>query len=373
MRIARTTAGADDAPRAEFRGGGPFYAELKDRVRELVDEPARARRARRRMYVKSVVVVLWAVLSWGLLVFAAQTWWQAGLLALSLGLALAGVGFNITHDANHGSYSPYPRLNRALCWSLDAIGASSHVWRTKHNTAHHTFTNVSGADSDIDSMPFARLAPDQPRRPYHRFQHVYMWFLYGLFAIKWHTAGDFRYLLDGRVGNVPLRWPRGRMLAGFWLGKAAFVTWTLVIPLLLHPVWQVVVVFALVSFVLAFTLAVTFQLAHCLEEAEFTTVEAMAADDPSEWARHQVETTVDFAPRNRVLAWYLGGLNFQVEHHLFSRVCHTHYPAMVPVVREVCDRHSVRYRSHVGLWPALVSHTRWLRRMGRKTEGSPAS
>lgn len=356
------------APRIDFQGGGAFYGELKLRVKAVIDEPGRARRAQTRMYVKSAVMVLWAVGSWALLVFAAETWWAAGLLALSLGLALAGVGFNITHDANHGSYSPHRRLNRALCWSLDAIGASSHVWQVKHNTAHHTFTNVSGADSDIDSMPFARLAPDQPRRPYHRFQHVYMWFLYGLFAMKWHTLGDFGYLRQGRVGQVPLPWPRGRKLMGFWLGKTLFATWALVIPLLLHPLWEVIAVFAVVSFVLAFTLAVTFQLAHCVEEAEFTSVEEMAAAGSSEWARHQIETTVDFAPRNPVLAWYLGGLNFQVEHHLFSRVCHTHYPAMAAVVREVCDRHSIRHQSHPGLWPALVSHARWLRRMGEKAE-----
>ena len=350
--------------RIEFQGGGAFYAELKERVKALLEEPGRSRRAQVQMYAKTATMVVWTLVSWALLVLWADTWWQAGLLAVSLGLALAGVGFNITHDANHGSYSPHRRLNRAMCWSMDAIGASSYVWRTKHNTAHHTFTNISGADSDIDSMPFARFAPDQPRRIFHRFQHIYMWLLYGLFAIKWHTVGDFGYLREGKIGEIPLRWPRGRELAGFWIGKAAFVTWALVIPLLLHPAWEVVAVFGITSFVLAFTLAVTFQLAHCLEEAEFSSIEEMAAGGESEWARHQIETTVDFAPRNRLLAWYLGGLNFQVEHHLFSRVCHVHYPAMAVVVQDVCARHGIVHQSHPGLWPALASHTRWLRRMG---------
>ena len=355
---------AGSGRRIDFQGGGPLYAEMKQRVKGLLEEPGRSRRAQLQMYAKSAIMVVWLMASWALLVLVAQTWWQAGLLAVSLGLALAGVGVNITHDANHGSYSPHRRLNRAMCWSMDAIGASSYVWRTKHNTAHHTFTNISGADSDIDSMPFARFAPDQPRRAFHRFQHVYMWVLYGLFAIKWHTVGDFGYLRDGKIGEIPLRWPRGRELMGFWLGKAAFVTWALVIPLVLHPVWQVAAVFGITSFVLAFTLAVTFQLAHCLEEAEFSSIEQMAAAGESEWARHQIETTVDFAPRNRLLAWYLGGLNFQVEHHLFSRVCHVHYPAMAVVVQDVCARHGITHQSHPGLWPALASHARWLRRMG---------
>ncbi len=359
--------------RIDFQGGGPFYSELKQRVRALLDEPGRARRAQTRIYVKSAVMLLWAVASWVGLVVVASNWWQGAIGAVSLGLAMAGVGFNITHDANHGSYSPSRRVNRVMSWTMDLIGASSYVWRTKHNTAHHTFTNISGADSDIDSMPFARFAPDQPRRPYHRFQHVYMWFLYGLFAIKWHTVGDFGYLAARKIGETPLKWPKGGELVGFWLGKVVFFSWTLAIPLLLHPVWQVLVVFAVASFVLAFTLAVTFQLAHCLEEAEFSSIEEMEGAGASEWARHQVETTVDFAPRNRFLTWYLGGLNFQIEHHLFSRVCHTHYPAMAPVVREVCERHGVRHQSHDTLAPALASHARWLRHMGAKPQPASAT
>jgi linoleoyl-CoA desaturase len=367
--VRMTAPSGASARKIDFQGGGPFYAELRRRVRELVDEPGRARRAKVRMFAKSAFMLAWAVASWIGLLFVAHTWWQAGLLAVSMGLALAGIGFNITHDANHGAFPGGTRVNRAMSWTMDLIGASSYVWRTKHNTAHHTFTNISGADSDIDSMPFARFAPDQPRRRYHRFQHYYMWFLYGLFAIKWHTLGDFGYLRAKKIGETPLRWPRGRELAGFWAGKVIFFSWTLVIPLLLHPAWQVALVFTVSSFVLALTLAVTFQLAHCLEEAEFSSVEEMEGAGPSEWARHQVETTVDFAPRSRLLTWYLGGLNYQIEHHLFSRVCHIHYPAMAGVVREVCERHGVRHQSHDALWPALASHARWLRRMGAKPAG----
>jgi linoleoyl-CoA desaturase len=351
--------------RIDFQGGGPFYAELRSRVRDLLADPRRVRRAQRAMYVKSAIVIAWAVASWAVLVLYADSWWLAGAAALSLGLALAGVGFNITHDANHGSYSRRTGVNRAMSWSMDLIGASSYVWRTKHNVVHHTFTNIAGADSDIDSMPFARFAPEQPRRVFHRFQHVYVWVLYGLLAIKWHTGGDFGYLHSGRIGTTPVRWPRGRELAGFWLGKALFLTWAIVVPLLLHPAWQVAVVFGVVSFVLAVTMAVTFQLAHCLEEADFPSAARMAEGGRTEWARHQVETTVDFAPRSRLLTWYLGGLNFQVEHHLFSRVMHTHYPAMASIVREICERHGVRYQAHPTLGSAIASHTRWLRSMGR--------
>ncbi len=350
-----------------FTGGGSFYVELKALVKEYLSDPRRQRRAQRRIYVKTGVILGWTAVSWALLMFAASTWWQAGLLAVSLGLAVAGIGFNVTHDANHGSYSKVRWLNQSLRWSLDLIGASSYVWRIKHNVVHHTYTNIAGADSDIEQLPFLRLAPDQKRRWFHRFQHIYAWPLYGFFAIKWQILGDVTQLSIGNIEGTSLPWPRGRELVGFWVGKLIFLTWAIGIPLLFHPVWQVALAFFVTSFVLAFVLALTFQLAHCVEEAEFSSVAEMADAGRVEWARHQVETTVDFAPRSRMLAWYMGGLNFQIEHHLFTRLCHTHYPSLAPIVQEVCERHGVRYRVHRNFAGALNSHVRWLRRMGHPT------
>lgn len=364
-------AGSDGAARVvpsqaiNFNGGGPFYSELKARVNEFLDVPGRAARAQRAMYVKTAVIVGWAAASWALLLFWADTWWQGGLLAVSLGFALAGIGFNVSHDANHGSYSPHRWLNRSMRWILDLIGASSYIWRVKHNVIHHTFTNISGADADIEQLPFLRMAPDQPQRWFHRYQHLYAWPLYGLMSITWQLGGDFKELKVGHIEGTPIKWPRGGEMVGFWAGKAAFVSWAILIPLIFHPWWQVAIGFLLVSFVLAATLAVVFQLAHNIEEAEVMSLESLT-DERVEWARHQVETTVDFAPRSRFLTWYLGGLNFQIEHHLFTRVCHTHYPSLAPVVQEVCASHGIQYRSHDGLWSALRSHTRWLRRMGQQ-------
>jgi len=349
----------------DFHGGGAFHAELRARVRAHLDDPGRMRRGERAMYVKSGVMIAWAVASWWLLVFVAEGWVQGAVLSVSLGLALAGVAFNITHDANHGSYSRHRSVNRAMRWTMDVLGGSSYVWRVKHNVVHHTFTNISGADGDIEQMPFFRCAPDQPRRWFHRYQHLYAWPLYGVFAVKWQLHGDLDQLRRGAVEGTPLPWPRGGELVGFWAGKAVFATWAVIVPLVVHPGWHAPVAFAAVSFVFALTLAVVFQLAHCLEEAEVTDVAAMSAPGRTEWARHQVETTVDFAPRSRLLTWYLGGLNYQVEHHLFSRVCHVHYPDLAVIVRSVCAAHGVRYRANDTLRDALASHTRWMRRMGR--------
>ncbi len=350
----------------QFRGGGDFSADVRRCLATLGDDVAAGKRAQRGMYLKSVVMIAWAIGSWALLVFWASSLWAGGLLAVSLGLAVAGIGFNLTHDANHGSFSPHSRVNRTMRWSIDAIGASSYVWRVKHNVVHHTYTNISGADSDIGQLPFLRLAPDQRRFWYHRAQHIYTWPLYGLFAVKWQLFGDLTQLCIGNIEGTPLLWPRGRELVGFLVGKLAFIGWAIVIPLMVRPVWEVAAGFAIASSVMAFVIAVTFQLAHCLEEAEFSSVPEMEQAGSTEWARHQLASTVDFAPNSRLLTWYLGGLNFQIEHHLFSRVCHVHYPTLAPRVREVCARHGVEYQVHTSAWSALASHARWLRKMGQR-------
>lgn len=372
---AGTASGAARGARAQtrakgsvsFSGTGDFSRDVRALGAEYMSDSGNARRARLQIYIKSAIMVLWAATSWALLVFVASSFWVAALLCLSLGLALAGVGFNVTHDANHGSYSPARWLNSTMRWSLDFIGGSSYVWRVKHNVVHHTYTNIAGADSDIEQLPFLRLAPAQPHRWFHRYQHIYVWPLYGLFALKWHLLSDLLQLRAGNVQGTPLPWPRGRELVGFWLGKAVFFTWAIAIPLFLHPVWIVALAFTGTSLVLAFTLALTFQLAHCVEEATVTSVDDMADAGRSEWSRHQVETTVDFAPNNPLAAWYFGGLNFQIEHHVFSKICHTNYPKLAPHLQELCKKHGVRYSVHRTVTQALLSHVRYLRNLGRLT------
>ncbi|MDX6645466.1 MAG: linoleoyl-CoA desaturase [Miltoncostaeaceae bacterium] len=353
------------AGKVVFAGGGDFQTELRRRAAELLT-PARVRRGRRRASLKAVVIMSWALGSYlGLLLFARQVWMVAPL-ALSLGLALAGIGFAIAHDANHGALLRGRRRNRILGLSFDLIGASSYVWRTKHNGAHHSFTNVVGADADIDQLPLLRLAPDQARRRFHRWQHLYAWPIYGLFALRHHLVGDVVEVARGRVGGItPLARPRGLELALFVGGKVVFWAWALAVPLLVAPWWAVLATFLTCSWVVGFTLATVFQLAHAVEEAAFSSVERLRAGPAPTWAVHQVESTVDFATGNRLLGWYLGGLNFQIEHHLFPRVCHVHHAHLLEAVRETCIRHGVRHVAQPSLGAALASHGRWLRRMGR--------
>jgi linoleoyl-CoA desaturase len=184
-------------------------------------------------------------------------------------------------------------------------------------------------------------------------------------GLRWQTVGDIAAFARGSVGESPLRAPRGWNLAGVIVGKAIFVTWAIAIPLLVYPWWAVLGAYIGLTMVTSLIMATTFQLAHCVEEASFASADELR-NERRIWAVHEVETTVDFCPRNAVLGWVVGGLNFQIEHHLFPRVPHTHYPQIAKIVQRNAERHGVRYAAHDSLRSALRSHFRHLRTMGRR-------
>jgi len=252
------------------------------------------------------------------------------------------------------------------------MGGSSYLWDWKHNAIHHTYTNITGHDDDIDVGLLGRLSPHQPHLPFHRLQGIYLWLLYGFLAVKWHLWDDFYNVAVGRIGGHKIPRPKGKDLAIFITGKVFFFSMAFGIPMLLHPVWAVLAVYGVAAFTSGVVLSVVFQLAHCVEEADFpetvpTTDGSGAERIENAWAVHQVQTTVDFARGSKFLCWFLGGLNFQVEHHLFPRVCHVHYPALSRIVEETCADHDVVYRAEPTLLRALAANVRWLRTMGRPT------
>jgi linoleoyl-CoA desaturase len=350
--------------RLKFAKADGFQTAVRRRVDEYFRSTGLRPQCSAPMYRKTAVVLAWLATSYVLLVFLASAWWLAIPLAISLGLAMAAVGFNIQHDGGHHAYSERSWVNRLMALTMDLVGGSSYVWRWKHAVVHHTFANITGHDDDINLAPLARLTPHQKRFAFHRFQHWYLWPLYGLFAIKWEFFDDFHNVLTGRIGAHRFPRPGGWDLLTFLGGKAVFFTLALGVPLLLHSVRVALLYYGVVSCVLGVVLGVVFQLAHCVEQAAFPLPQSKTGRMENAWAIHQVETTVDFAPRSRVAAWLLGGLNFQIEHHLFPRVCHTHYPALAPLVEQTCREFGVRYIVHDTFWSGLASHYRWLRRLG---------
>ena len=316
------------------------------------------------MYVKAAILAASFAILYVLLVFVAHTWWHGLPLAILLGLSAAGIGFNIQHDGGHQAYSNSPWVNKMMAMTLEFLGGSCYLWRWKHAVFHHTYVNITGHDTDIDLGILGRLTPHQKRRAYHRWQHVYLWPFYGLLVVKWHLVDDFRKLISGRISNRRFPRPRGWELALFVAGKAMFFTVAFGIPLLFHSVGSVLVFYGVTALVLGTVLSVVFQAAHCVEEAEFPMPRGETGRIERPWAVHQAETTVNFARRSRVATWLLGGLNFQIEHHLFPRISHTNYPAMSRLVEEACRDFGVKYAAHPSFRAAMASHFRWLQRMG---------
>ncbi|MGZ3477797.1 MAG: fatty acid desaturase family protein [Polyangiales bacterium] len=348
-----------------FEHAGPFSKELKSRVDDYFADGERSRRDLPRMYLKTAVILAWFVGSWALLVFAHTNAWQATLLAISLGLSVAAVGMGIQHDANHGAYSNHRWVNRTLGFTLDVMGVCSFIWRQKHNVIHHAFTNVQGVDYDLDFGSIARISSEQRRRAGHRYQHLYMWFLYGLLLPKWVFWDDFVILFSRKIANHDMPALSRKETALFWGYKIFFVGWSMVIPALFHPIWQVAIFHLVAVFALGVTLSTAFQLAHCVEEARFPSAPPVGDALQTDWNAHQVETTVDFARGNRPLAWFLGGLSFQVEHHLFPKICHLHYEALSHIVEEVAAKHGVNYQRNGSVRGAIASHYRHLKKLGQ--------
>jgi len=322
------------AKSVKFANDSAFQLELRRRVDAFFLATGRRQRDCWQMYVKTAVFLAgFAVLYW-LLVFVVQAWWQGVLLAILLGFSAAGIGFNIQHDGGHQAYSNRPWVNKLMAMTLELIGGSSYLWRWKHVVIH-------------------------------RWQHYYLWPLYGLLAIKWQLVDDFRKLIRGRISNQAFPRPKGWELVIFGVGKAIFLTLAFGIPLVFHSAGAVLFYYVVAGVIAGIVLSVMFQAAHCVEEAEFPLPREDTGRIERAWAIHQADTTVDFARRSRVVTWLVGGLNFQIEHHLLPRISHVNYPAISRLVEETCRDFGIKYVEHRSFRAGMASHFRWLRRMGR--------
>ena len=354
---------ADGALHPKFTGRSGFQAELRRRVDAYFTETGKPRRDCPQLYIKTAILLTSFVGLYILLVFFAQSWWHALPIAVLLGLATAGIGLNVQHDGGHGAFSSRPWVNRLMSRGLDLIGGSSYIWHHQHNVLHHTYVNITGHDNDIDLGAFGRVTPYQKRLAIHRWQHYYIWLLYGFMAIRWQLFGDYLDVIYKKVGDHPIPRPRRWDLLIFLGGKMLFLVIAFAIPMLFHTWWVVLIFYAVAAGIAGLTLSVVFQLAHTVEEAAFIepTDENLVENA---WAIHQVESTVDFARRSTLAAWLMGGLNYQIEHHLFPRISHINYPALSKIVEETCREFDVAYHEHRTFCAGIASHFRWLRTMG---------
>jgi linoleoyl-CoA desaturase len=340
----------------------PFKRELMERV-DAYFASGRSRNATPALWAK---VVFWlAMVFAGLVVLTLvpMPGWLGAVLALATGFCVAQVGFNVGHDAIHGSLSKRSWVNAIFARSFDVMGASSRMWAWAHNVVHHTYTNVPGTDHDLEPGFFIHLYRHQTRGYLHRFQHVYAWGLYAMTSLVWVFKKDFAQLIDRgeqttKADVIDVVVSKVLHLA-LWVG----------VPMLVSPWawWQILIGYVLVLAMTGFTAAVVFQLAHVVEGPAFPKPnEAGTLDD--DFVTHQLKTTANFAPRSAVATFFTGGLNHQVEHHLFPRIAHAHYPALSLIVEACAARHGVPYHANPSFFGALASHARTLKACGQGEE-----
>ena len=319
------------------------------------------------LYTKTLTLIPAAIILYVTLVFFAPHPAVAISLACILGLIKASIGFSVMHDACHGSYSTKKWVNETIGLSLNALGGNAFLWKQKHNEIHHTWTNIDGADEDIAKIPLIRHCPTQPHYKIHKFQHLYIFFLYGLSSLLWIAAMDFVKYFSGKIYNTKLRSMNSKEHVVFWVSKVLYIVFYIAIPIYFIGWLPWLIGFSAMHFVMGLTLGIVFQLAHVVEITHFEQIESDTLHLESEWAIHQIKTTANFARNNKIINWYVGGLNYQVEHHLFPRISHVHYPAISKIVEKVCHDFNVPYNDFPTMWSAIGSHYRFMKKLG---EGS---
>jgi len=344
-----------------------FFATVKKRVDDYFKENNISKNANTTMVVKSIVLLSAYFLPFIFLVVVQPGFFVAMLVWLVMGFGLAGVGMSIMHDANHGAYSDNKTVNSIMGHTLNLVGGSVFNWKLQHNILHHTYTNIVNLDEDIADKLVLRFSPHTKVKKYQKLQYIYAFLFYGIMTLYWATFKDFvqfiRYTRNGT--NSGTKWESTVIFVQMLMDKIFYFVVTLGIPLYFGiPLAQVLSGFFLMHFAAGVILTVVFQLAHTVEGTSHP-LPNEAGDIENCWAIHQMNTTVDFSRGNPFLTWYLGGLNYQVEHHLFPRICHVHYPAISPIVEQTAKEFGVPFLVNETFGIAFKSHMATLKRFGK--------
>ncbi len=346
-----------------------FIKEVRKRVRVYFDEKDISIHGNANMVVKTVFMISLYLTPYFLMILGVITNpWLIFLSWVIMGLGKSGIGLSIMHDENHGAYSKHKSVNNTLSYLMDFIGANGVNWRIQHNVLHHSFTNVHGQDEDIAPGPVLRLSPHEERKPFHRAHHIYAWFLYGLMTITWVTTRDFRQLFKYKKLGLTKSQSKTFMplLIKLIFSKAFYYTYMLVIPIIFLPVsWGFVLLcFFVMHFITGVILGIIFQPAHVVPMADYPLPDDNGSME-NNWAIHQLLTTANFAQDAGPFSWFIGGLNFQIEHHLFPNICHVHYQKLSEIVKSTAEEFNLPYHSQGSFMKALYNHGKMLKMLGK--------
>jgi linoleoyl-CoA desaturase len=343
-----------------------FFKDLRARVDDYFESTGKSRHANAEMVIKTVILLVGYIAGILYQIFYVPSPVLSLTLYAVTGVFLAGIGMSVMHDANHGAYSASEKVNRWVGYSLNLLGGTVLNWKMQHNVLHHTYTNIAGLDEDIDTKLALKLSPHGPVKKAHRYQWFYAFFLYMILTLYWGLLKDLvQYVHYKRVGlNRQTRQQNAIWLIKTTVIKLLYFSAFIGLPVYVGmPVWQAITGFLIMHAVSGWILSVVFQLAHVVPDAYFPQPDAKGFI-PYSWAEHQLRTTMNFSTKNKWLSWYVGGLNFQIEHHLFTKICHVHYPAISHIVKETAAEYGVPYYEKPTFSDALREHIEFLRAQG---------
>jgi linoleoyl-CoA desaturase len=318
------------------------------------------------MIIKTIVMMSIYILPFIAMLALHPPLWLMIVLSIVMGIGIAGIGMNVMHDANHGSYSDDRNINKWLGHTLNMLGGSVVNWKMQHNNLHHTYTNVAGIDQDIKDRVILRFNPHTEVKKVHKYQHYFAFVMYGLMTLYWTFAKDFQLFFQF-VAKENSKKDNIIFFIKLLLDKIIYLFVMLVLPVIAFnfTILEVVTVFIIMQFTGGLILSVIFQMAHTVEGTEFPLPDENGLID-NNWAIHQMATTCNFAKDNKLITWYTGGLNFQVEHHLFPKICHVHYPQIALIVKETAHEFGIPYLENNTFSEAINSHISVLKQFGRE-------
>ncbi len=346
---------------------GDFIFTLRQRVNEYFTNNKTTIHGDTQLVIKTIALLTIYLLPYFLMIFGVITHpWLIFVSWIVMGVGMAGLGLSVMHDAIHGSYSKNPRVNKFIGNIIYLIGGNAANWKIQHNRLHHSFTNVDGMDDDINVGFLMRFSPNQKKYKLHKYQHLYAWFLYGFLTLSWITSKDFlqhfKYKKQGLTRGMG---GDNKLLTELIIWKVIYYAFILILPLIFiqAPIWVTLVSFLTMHFVAGLILSSVFQLAHVMPTSEYPIPDEKGSLENT-WAIHQMLTTANFSEKSNILSWYVGGLNYQIEHHLFPNICHVHYKKISKIVRETAREYQLEYYSQKNFVIALWNHAKMLKQLG---------
>jgi linoleoyl-CoA desaturase len=340
-----------------------FAKTIHRRINAYFKETQQSIKANRHMKWKIATALIWFTASYFAMLFLSVNAWVFVGLYLFHGLSQIFFSYNVGHDALHYAVSEKRNVNRLWASTYDLLGVNTYMWRKMHHQGHHACLNVEGEDMSLVTAGFLRLSPEEPRRRFHRYQHIYAYLLYGLYVLYYVLFKDFKYFFS--KNNIHLKGKKHspREWARLLIGKATYLSYMILVPILVTPYhWGLVVgCFVLTLFYMGVVMSLTFQVSHIIDSTEYP----LSNDQYENYVMHVFATTSDYLATNPVANWFFGGLNVHVIHHLRQDVCHTHYPALTKIVKQTAAEFGVPYRENKTLLSALRAHHRQLENLGK--------